>query len=595
MSTLPPTSPANPARASTSTAHTSPAPAHVERSLRERSDANAPSPAQAERGTREHGDAKLPLSAQAERRRASAASEAAVEAPGSPPTILLVDDERKALLVGADILALEGWRVDTAADAREALEKFDPARHAAIVTDIRMPGLSGIELVERVRARCADVPIVILTGYATVETATRAVAAGAVEYLLKPVDFDRLKQALRRSIEQRRLRDENRRLVAELTAANARLAEASGELEQRVRARTRDVALQRDLLENVFRAIPTGVAVLGAAGDPATGGRAIVSENAAFARLRGAGRELVQLLALEIDAVAAGGPALRRDLVVDDPGAPGAEPVSWALKVFATALAGGRILLVADDVTDAVRVEDELVQVEKLLSLGTLAGGIVHDLANPLTAILGTAELLRESTDAAIHEDLDAIVSASQYMRDICSGLTEFARRAGNGEVMTARVNDVVERALAFARYSRKLGKLEVAKRLADGEPEVAASASELTQVLVNLVFNACDAMATAAAAAGPGARPGRLSISTERAGKAVRISVADSGPGIPERVQASMFAAFFTTKGAGKGTGLGLYTSRRIVKRLGGKIDFTTGPTGTTFTIELPAAPIGV
>ena len=115
--------------------------------------------------------------------------------------ILVVDDEPRTLTVSKDILGMDGYSVDTARDGREALERFSPGHHEAVVTDLRMPGMSGIELVERIREKDADVPIVILTGYATVDTATRAVSAGAFEYLFKPIDFDKLKQTLRRAVE----------------------------------------------------------------------------------------------------------------------------------------------------------------------------------------------------------------------------------------------------------------------------------------------------------------------------------------------------------------------------------------------------------
>jgi C4-dicarboxylate-specific signal transduction histidine kinase len=490
--------------------------------------------------------------------------------------ILLVDDEPKTLLVSSDILRLDGYDVDTARDGREALEKFSPGRHSAVVTDIRMPGMSGIELVERIRERDQAVPIVILTGYATVETATRAVSAGAFEYLFKPIDFDKLKVTLRRAIERYKLVEENRRLVEQLTIANRNLEVLANELELKISRRTRDLAQHRDLLENVVESIPTGIAMLDASGN-------IVSKNAAFERLGEAGAELVRLLEPEIRAIAAGGPALRgREIEVGDAGTPGKER---SLRIAILALAGGRILLVADDTTEAVRVEDELVQVEKLLSLGTLAGGIVHDLANPITAILGTAELLTEDPQAANRAELEAIVSAASYMRDVCSGLTEFSRRARKGEAFAIRVNEVVERALGFARYAKKLQGIDVETRLATDLPPVSASPSELIQVLVNLIVNACDAMV-----AGP-QKGGRLAIATARDGRLVKMSIADTGPGIPEAVRARLFEPFFTTKGVGKGTGLGLYTARRIMKRLGGRIDLTTAPTGTTFLLELPAA----
>jgi signal transduction histidine kinase/CheY-like chemotaxis protein len=578
------------------------------------------------------------------------------------PRVLFVDDEAKTHAIAEDILGMAGYDIDAAADGREALERFRPGVHAAVVTDIRMPRMSGIELLERIRERDPEVPVVITTGHATVETATRAVAAGAHEYLLKPVDFDRLKATLARAIERRRLAEENRRLVASLAEANGRLERLSHALEAEVRARTQELHEEKDLLEHVFAAIPSGIAVLGpavaragpgqggeglddsragppgapaegagadasggrarepeeargpavvagasdvfddsaaiaAAGSPVRaflrafrertrgGGRRLVSSNRAFERLGGAGRDLLRRVESDVASALAGGPpVIGRELVVRD----AASGADWALRVSVASLAGGRALVVADDVTESARMEDELVQMEKLLSLGTLAGGIVHDLASPLTAVLGTAEILAtlDQTDEQ-RGHVDSIVESAQYMRDICQGLLDFARKARSGASMTARVEEVVERALAFARHGKKLGKVEVVRALEEGLPPVAASPSELLQVVVNLVGNACDAMLS-----GPRGG-GRLAVRASRAGGAARIAIADDGPGIPEAARESLFAPFFTTKGPGKGTGLGLFTSRRIVKRLGGTIDYETGPGGTTFIVEVPLAEI--
>jgi len=565
-------------------------------------------------------------------------------APSAPeaarPVVLFVDDEPKTLLIARDILGAAGYEVETARDGRDALDRFRPGAHAAVVTDIRMPHLSGIELVERIRERDEAVPILIMTGCASVETAMRAVAAGAFEYLLKPLDFDRLKTSLARGIERRRLADENRRLVASLAVANERLERLSASLEEEVRARTLDLHEQRDLQERVFAAIPSAIAVLGPEGSAresgeragassgpyarpprdaatdatmaaptsdvfddagATSGssvraflrsfrersrgdrRALLSRNAAFTRMGAAGRELLRAVEADITQVQAGGaPVMGRDLIVHDP----ESQTDWALRVSVIGLAGGRALVVSDDVTEAARMEDELVQVEKLLSLGTLAGGIVHDLASPITCVLGTADLLRPLVTAGeAVEHIDAIVSSGEYMRDVCHGLLDFARRARTGASISARAEEVVDRALSFARHSKKTAKVDVVRIVPGGLPPLAASPSELVQVIVNLVANACDAM-TASAAGG-----GRLEISASEEGPLVRFRVKDSGPGIPESARASLFAPFFTTKGPGKGTGLGLFTSRRIMKRLGGRVEFETGPQGTTFTVDVPVA----
>jgi signal transduction histidine kinase len=483
--------------------------------------------------------------------------------------VLIVDDEPKTLLVSSDILALDGWRVSTAKDGREALEAFVRERHDVLVTDLRMPQMGGMELLEMVRSIDEDVPIVILTGYATLDTATRAVARGAFDYLTKPVDFDRLRATLKRALERHRLVKENRRLVRELRAANARLGNANLALKGEVADRTRELELERDLLAQIHAAVPTALGVFDA-------GLALVRANDAWSRLGPLEDPLRAAIAKEVEVTARGAGAVRElHLTIEGPRGP------RHFEVAVLPLAGARALVAAHDTTDRVRLEDELVQAEKLSSLGTLAGGVVHDLSNPLSAILGTAQILEEELGPRRPAELEAIVAAANYMREVCSGLTEFARRAQPGEEQPVDVNELAEKALALARYAKKLMDVHVERRLETGVPTVRANPTELLQVLVNLVVNAADA-----------APRGRIVVATARsAAGRVAIAVTDDGPGIPEPLRARLFEPFFTTKGPGKGTGLGLYIARRIAKRLGGDVAVESRPGETTFTVVLPAA----
>ncbi len=205
--------------------------------------------------------------------------------------VLLCDDEPKTLVISKDILSLDGLDIDTAKDGREALEALFRegfGAYRAIVTDIRMPNLGGIDLLEKIREHNEDVPVIILTGYGTLDTAAKAVQRGAFDYLLKPIDFDLLKKTIRRAIDRGKLVEENRRLVEELKLSNAaleasraRLEAWSKALEDEVAARTRELASQRDLLENVIATMPTALAVL-------DGGLGVSSANGAYRRLFGA-------------------------------------------------------------------------------------------------------------------------------------------------------------------------------------------------------------------------------------------------------------------------------------------------------------------
>ena len=136
----------------------------------------------------------------------------------SDAQILIVDDNRQSALALQKNLRLEGYKSDVAASAQEALELLEANDYAAIVADLRMPGMSGIELCEETKRRRPQTEVVILTAFGTINSAVEAVKKGATDYLTKPVDFDRLSAVLRRVVELRRLRAENRALRQQIAA-----------------------------------------------------------------------------------------------------------------------------------------------------------------------------------------------------------------------------------------------------------------------------------------------------------------------------------------------------------------------------------------
>jgi signal transduction histidine kinase len=147
-------------------------------------------------------------------------------------------------------------------------------------------------------------------------------------------------------------------------------------------------------------------------------------------------------------------------------------------------------------------------------------------------------------------------------------------------------VNDLVERSLELCQYQIASGRVELKKRLEADLPRVLGVSNQLEMALINLVVNAVHAM---------GEKGGALGVGTRLRGDEVEISVSDEGTGIPEKVRASLFEPFVTTKPEGKGTGLGLSTVLMVVERHQGRIDFTSEPgRGTSFRLTLPAAPAG-
>jgi signal transduction histidine kinase len=226
-------------------------------------------------------------------------------------------------------------------------------------------------------------------------------------------------------------------------------------------------------------------------------------------------------------------------------------------------------------------LRDQLIQSEKLASIGTLASGIAHEINNPLYAITGLSELLRdESRPEVMKEYIDEIIQAGQRITTIVRDLNAYARRAPNENVCDLDLNHMLDEAVKMARRATVLDEVEVvtlytAAMATRGNPD------ELLQVFINLVTNAVQAMEGR----------GTLTLSTTESDGHVIVSVKDTGPGIPRHHLGQVFDPFFTTKEQGKGTGLGLHIVRDIVSRNRGQVaaESVLGQ-GATFKIILPA-----
>jgi two-component system cell cycle sensor histidine kinase/response regulator CckA len=259
-----------------------------------------------------------------------------------------------------------------------------------------------------------------------------------------------------------------------------------------------------------------------------------------------------------------------------------------------------KLIGTVQDITDRLRLEDQLRQSQKMQAIGQLAGGVAHDFNNLLTVINGHSDMLLERLKPgdSIREDLIAIRDAGERAALLTRQLLLFSRKA----VLEPRVldcNDLIQRT---NRMLRRLISEEVALStvLAPSLRLIKADASQIEQVIMNLSLNACDAMP----------HGGRLSIETKNAsfdveycrahpeysvGSFVQLAVSDTGSGLTPQVRAHLFEPFFTTKGPGRGTGLGLATVYGIVQESGGFITVSSDVSvGTTFNVFLPALEVG-
>ena len=240
-------------------------------------------------------------------------------------------------------------------------------------------------------------------------------------------------------------------------------------------------------------------------------------------------------------------------------------------------------LLVMEDITEKTQLEEQLMQAEKLSSIGLLAAGVAHEINTPLTGISSyTQILLKESAvdDEQRREILKKIEKQTFRASEIVGGLLSFSRLGGN-EFKAVDINQIIHDSLSLLDHQFDRSRVKVARYLYDDLPPVYGNTGKLQQVFVNLFLNARDAMPSG----------GELGIQTGMDDSMVVVDISDNGRGIPGENLKRIFDPFFTTKGIGKGTGLGLAVSYGIIQEHGGGIYVESNAgKGTRFTLKLPA-----
>ena len=242
----------------------------------------------------------------------------------------------------------------------------------------------------------------------------------------------------------------------------------------------------------------------------------------------------------------------------------------------------GRLILV-DDMTQRMRLEEQIFQNEKLTSLGLLAAGVAHEVNTPLAVISNYIQMLAKQLPAGDPRQqlIEKIVKQTFRASEIVNNLLNFSR-TGAAEFTEVNLNTVVEETLSLVAHPFRTGQVQVTRNLQQELPAVLGSTNKLQQVFLNLFLNARDAMPSG----------GMMEMRTAAHNGSVEMEITDSGGGIPRENLNRIFDPFFTTKSVGRGTGLGLSVSYGIIKEHAGKIDVRSTPgKGTSFRLEFPVA----
>ncbi len=507
-------------------------------------------------------------------------------------TILIVDDEPRFCDSTRLLLSLEGYRVLTSLSGLEACSLLSSDHIDLALIDLGIPDMNGHELMKNIQKNHPGIPVIVVTGNSSLDQAVMALKTGAYDYIQKPFEFEKLLKTVQNALNEKKLKHEKAIIGEKL--------ELSEDRYQYLVQNSPDIIYTLDQDGN-FTFINNSVErILGFRTCDLIGkhytclihdedrekAKWTLLERRADERTASCVRIQMKSLKHDVDAVAC---ELKHVTVeLKRMGMYDARETDIPPTYLGT---HG----VVRDISDRIRLEEQLQHARKMEALGTLSGGIAHDFNNLLMIIQGQISMILMGVDPGNphHLRLKRIEESIRSGSALTSQLLGFAR-GGKYQIKPVNVNTALrETARMFGRTRKEIVIREQYEKCIW---TVEADVRQLEQVFLNLFVNAFHAM--------PGG--GDLSLMTQNhivrdgsdhpvylnPGKYVKISVTDNGTGMDEKIRRRIFDPFFSTKSKGRGTGLGLTSAYGIIKNHGGSIDVVSKPgIGTTFTIYLPAS----
>jgi len=512
----------------------------------------------------------------------------------SPPwKIVLIDDEKDIREVMAIALQDAGYTVDIAADGATGLKLCEDSSPQIVITDIRMPGMDGLQVLETIKRKYSDIEVIVATAFGEIDLAIRALQLDASDFITKPISDEALYLALNRARE----RFNSRKQLKDYTALLEReKAETSQEL-------LKSIAFQRNLIESSMDGI------LGCDGKDT-----VVTYNQSMEQILGyAKTEVLHKMTIKQFFPAGKLAHFKAEFSNDTYGGEnrlilyetnlleksGREiPVQVSANLlFEQGREKGLVCFFRDlrkirklerEVSDQARILHQ----DKMMSLGRLAASVVHEINNPLSGILNYLRLmsrilgkgsLSENHKEKFQRYLDLVENETHRCSQIVSGLLSFSRMSppSFGQV---QIDELIQRCILLSQHKLELSNIRLESSVQSNLVPVTGDFNQLQQCIINLIFNAIDAMPDG----------GTLELSsrydTDRDVMIVRVK--DSGCGIPREDLAHIFEPFYTTKKEGYGVGLGLSTVYGIMEQHHGSVNVESqSGAGTAIILELPVS----
>lgn len=490
----------------------------------------------------------------------------------SIPNILIIDDDKGMCKTLSRILELDGYRISTANTANDGTALIKGGSFILAILDIKLPDIDGVELLEIIKKTDPDLSIIMMTAYASTENAIKALNRGADAFVTKPFDIEELRALVKKSIDKQMLTKEKQRLERELKES---LEKYRGLFESINDALA--VFMIPDGKLSIYNTRFSGL--FGYSEQELEDKRFsdfIYPEDLPVAQERFEKKIVGEALAdiYEIRALNKNREVIFLEI--------GDRPYSQKGETIG-------VEVIMRDISERKKIEEQLIQSEKLRAIGQMASGVAHDFNNALAIILGNTELLVRQVDTLnseqIKKQLKIIEIAALDAAETVRRIQEFTRIRVDKAFSIVDINEIIVEVKEMSKprwkdQAQEVGiNIELMSILEKDLPHIMGSPSELREVLTNMIFNSIDAMPEG----------GRILIETRSVNKEVHILVTDTGIGISKELRRRIFDPFFTTKGV-VSDGLGLSIAFSIISRHGGRIEVKSEEAkGTTFTIILP------
>ena len=520
--------------------------------------------------------------------------------------ILVAEDNEDSRNLLMKQLCAYGHEVTATANGAEALEQALAGPPDVIVSDILMPKMDGYQLCYEWRRndRLRDIPFIFCTAtYTSDEDEKFALSLGANTFIRKPAEPDAFVQILSQVFEKAKsgllpppevallepslyLTEYNKRLVTKL---DSKVAQLEADITERKQVEEM-LKQSEENLRAYLESAPDGVYINDLKGTFLYGNKK-AEELTGYEREELMGKSFLKLKLLPVKHLAKASRLLALNAMGRPTGPDEFELIRkngsrmWVEITTTPIKQRGRVVVIGfvRDITERKRIEEQLIITDRLASVGELASGIAHELNNPLTGVIGFAQMvLDKDIPDDIKRDIEVVYSEAQRTAQVVKNLLTFARKHAPAKQLVS-INNTIEKVLELRAYEQRVSNIQVNTQFAPDLDEVMADYFQLQQVFLNIIINAEHFMIEAH-------NGGNLTITTERAGDIIKASFTDDGPGIAEENLGHLFDPFFTTKEVGKGTGLGLSICHGIIAEHGGRIYAESEPgKGATFIVELP------